>query len=132
MNICRIAKLSKQQMKLFGEETVQPGRVKHQSTSRPKEQRRQQSKHQESKQTPQGSTSTNANKECGNCGSKHPEGCCPAFGRRCNNCKRLNHYTKVCRSGRNINLVQQVETRDDHFYLESIMASLKRLDSWNR
>ena len=132
IDICRIVQLSKQQMKLFGGETVQAGvsRVRHQSTSRPEEQRRKQSKHQKSKQTPQGSTSNNADKECGNCGSKHPEGRCRAFGKRCNNWKKLNHYAKVCRSG--INLVQQVETGDDHFCLESIKASLDSLDSRSR
>ena len=46
-------------------------------------------------------------------------------------CRKLNRCAKVCRSGRNINNVQQVETGDDHFYLESIMASLDSLDSWN-
>ena len=82
--------------------------------------------------TSQGSTSNNADKECGNLGTKRPEGLCPAFDRGCNNCKKLNHYPKVCRSGRNINLVQQVEAGDDHFYLESITASLVSLDSRNR
>ena len=67
-----------------------------------------------------------------NCGSKHLEGHCPALSRRCNNCRKLNHYAKVCRSGRNISIVQQVETGDDHFYLESITASLDSLDSRNR
>jgi len=121
-------------MKLFGGETVQAGvsRVRHQSTGRPEERRRKESKRQESKQTPQGSTSNDADKECGNCGSKHLEGHCPALGRRCNNCRKLNHFAKVCRSVRNINIARQVETGDDHFYLESITASLDSLDSWNR
>ena len=121
-------------MKLFGGETVQAGvsRVRHQSTGRPEERRRKELKRQESKQTPQGSTSNDAGKECGNCGSKHLEGHCPALGRRCNNCRKLNHFAEVCRSGRNINIVQQVETGDDHFYLESITASLHSLDSQNR
>jgi len=134
IDICRIAELSKQQMKLFGGETVQAGvsRIRHQSTGRPEERRRKESKRQESKQTPQGSTSNDADKEGGNCGSKHLEGHYPALGWRCNNCRKLNHYNKVCRSGRNISVVQQVETRDDYFYLESITASLDSLDSRNR
>ena len=80
-------------MKLFGGETVQAGvsQVRHQSTGHPKERRRKESKHQESKQTAQGSTSNDADKECGNCGSKHLEGHCPALGRRCNNCRKLNY-----------------------------------------
>mgnify|MGYP000754315237 CR=1 FL=1 len=107
IDMCRIAELSKQHMKIFGEETVQASvsRVRHQSTGRPEEQRRKESKRQESKQTPQGSTSNDADKECRNCGSKHLEGHCPALGRGCNNCRKLNHYAKGCHSGRNIKIV---------------------------
>ena len=121
-------------MKLFGGETVQAGvsRIRHQSTGRPEERRRKESKCQESKQTPQGSTSNDADIECGNCGSNPLEGHCPALARRCKNCRKLNHFAKVGRSGRNINIVQQVETGDDHFYLESITASLDSVDSRNR
>jgi hypothetical protein len=40
--------------------------------------------------------------ECGNCGGAWPhkngrQGC-PAFGKKCNNCERLNHYERCCRS----------------------------------
>ena len=35
---------------------------------------------------------------CGNCGSKHATGKCPAKGRKCNNCLKYNHFAKMCRS----------------------------------
>ena len=59
--------------------------------------------------------SNDADKECGNNGSKHLEGHCPALGRRCNNCRKLNHFAKVCRSRRNINKLK----------LETIISILK-------
>ena len=38
-------------------------------------------------------------KSCYFCGGEYPhQGRCPAEGTRCNNCKKLNHYSKVCRS----------------------------------
>ena len=32
------------------------------------------------------------------CGTHHVRGNCPAYGHICDNCKRKNHYTRVCRS----------------------------------
>jgi hypothetical protein len=33
---------------------------------------------------------------CKYCGSNHQRGACPAYGQRCNNCGRQNHFAKVC------------------------------------
>ena len=35
--------------------------------------------------------------ECKNCGNRHEYRKCPAYGRRCNKCKRFGHFEKVCR-----------------------------------
>ena len=38
-------------------------------------------------------------KKCGLCGGHFPhQGNCPAQGKRCHNCNKLNHFAKVCRS----------------------------------
>ena len=38
-------------------------------------------------------------RKCGLCGGNYPhQGNCPAQGKRCHNCDKLNHFTKVCRS----------------------------------
>lgn len=37
-------------------------------------------------------------KQCGNCGTRHPYGSCPAKGQQCNKCSKFNHYARVCRS----------------------------------
>lgn len=39
---------------------------------------------------------------CSGCGGQpHDRRTCPAWGRRCNTCKRMNHFAKVCRSTSN-------------------------------
>lgn len=35
-------------------------------------------------------------KLCNYCGDKHERGKCPAYGKMCSNCKRKNHFAKVC------------------------------------
>ena len=40
---------------------------------------------------------------CGNCGTLHDrsqKSSCPAFGTKCLNCGKFNHWRKVCRSGK--------------------------------
>ena len=35
--------------------------------------------------------------KCQNCGIQHPVRKCPAFGKACFNCGKLNHYAEFCR-----------------------------------
>lgn len=35
---------------------------------------------------------------CSYCGSSHAFGRCPAFGKQCRNCDKLNHFASVCRA----------------------------------
>ena len=35
---------------------------------------------------------------CQNCGRNHPPQRCPAYGKTCNACNKLNHFAKCCRS----------------------------------
>ena len=35
---------------------------------------------------------------CKNCATEHGRRECPAYGKRCNGCQKLNHYKKCCRS----------------------------------
>ena len=37
-------------------------------------------------------------KNCGNCGRQHPPRACPAFGKTCRACNKVNHFEEVCRS----------------------------------
>eukprot|EP00794_Sanderia_malayensis_P021364 gene21364-23444_t len=37
-------------------------------------------------------------KQCGYCGLTHEEGQCPAFGKKCRKCQKMNHFAAVCKS----------------------------------
>ncbi|CAI5671480.1 unnamed protein product [Oreochromis niloticus] len=37
-------------------------------------------------------------KTCGRCGMQHPPKTCPAYGKRCNNCNKNNHYARCCKA----------------------------------
>jgi len=63
-------------------------------TSRPQESQRQQTSTQESRRfQQQGNPSP-----CGNCGRFHNKDACPAKGKTCNYCKKIGHFSQVCRS----------------------------------
>ncbi|XP_049878483.1 uncharacterized protein LOC126375547 [Pectinophora gossypiella] len=40
--------------------------------------------------------SSNGIAQCGRCGSVHKKYECPAYGKTCMRCKKLNHYARVC------------------------------------
>ena len=48
---------------------------------------------------------------CKNCGLQHPKRQCPAFGKQCRNCKKLNYFAKCCRSAKR--KVESVEQSED-------------------
>ena len=48
---------------------------------------------------------------CSNCGLQHPKRQCPAYGKQCQECKKLNHFTKCCKSTKHkTESVQQCES----------------------
>ena len=62
------------------------------------------------KQKPPRSQVEQQTKSCYKCGGtfdeKHVK-ICPAIGRTCYNCGKTNHLSKVCRSGKNVHIVQE-------------------------
>ncbi|XP_048004566.1 uncharacterized protein LOC125240629 [Leguminivora glycinivorella] len=50
---------------------------------------------------------------CSNCGHAHRRMECPAFGVRCNNCNRMNHYARMCRSSRQVFQIEEDSTDQD-------------------
>ena len=61
------------------------------------------------------SKTINAIRECGNCGRKHDQQrreFCPAYGKVCNRCSKLNHFAVKCRSGKAKNKQVQVVDED--------------------
>ena len=60
---------------------------------------------------------------CRNCGSTHKPKQCPAYGRKCNACGKLNHYAKMCRSGKKpqqSGVDEVVDAFYDEFQIETV------------
>lgn len=36
--------------------------------------------------------------DCKRCGTEHTSRSCPAYGKQCKNCKKMNHFARMCRS----------------------------------
>jgi hypothetical protein len=45
-------------------------------------------------------TQSSSPANCKFCGGSHAKGKCPAFGKKCSNCQKRNHFAAVCRSRR--------------------------------
>ena len=45
---------------------------------------------------------------CSRCCGKHEPRRCPAYGKVCHTCKKLNHFAKVCKQTKNLNYLQKV------------------------
>jgi hypothetical protein len=43
---------------------------------------------------------------CSYCGRQHLRGKCPAFGKTCNVCKKLNHFVSQCRTNKMVNALE--------------------------
>ena len=50
---------------------------------------------------------------CNYCGSAHPPRKCPAYGKKCLKCNKFNHYSKVCKSAVNIQMINAEEQIND-------------------
>lgn len=53
-------------------------------------------------------------KQCGNCGKSHARNMCPAFGKQCRACNKMNHFESCCRSK-----PSQVHVLDE-YYIDSL------------
>ncbi len=50
--------------------------------------------------------------DCGYCGRSHPVRKCPAYGKSCNKCSKLNHFSSVCRQSKQVNMIKSGQLRD--------------------
>ena len=90
LNTCRASEHSKQQLKTISEAQnanvdFLQGRYTRSVTERhtPSQTRK---------------TSDSDRKPCGNCGNHHKPRSCPAYGKTCDNCSKIGHFAKCCRS----------------------------------
>ena len=124
IEICQADELSLQQLKLFDKDK-EVGAIN--KTRKPRQKYVPRSDQTEDRKPSEHQNGNKTWKTCTNCGNKHPKQKCPAFGRQCNKCKKLNHYAKMCRSSGKLNAVKTKdlkpeETGDDYLFLDSITA----------
>lgn len=113
VDICRSAELSREQVKVLNKTEVQA--VKADRTSQQLASTHSKAKYSSSKNRPQSSnnrslytkySNNNNNKiefnknhyRCKKCNTDHGPRQCPAYGKICNKCKKLNHFSVGCRS----------------------------------
>lgn len=79
---------------------------------------------------------------CSKCGTSHPPGKCPAWGKDCLNCGKKNHYARMCRSKPHRTTkqkaVHQVDVDLDHvqseletqnFFVDTVKESVNTVNS---
>lgn len=63
---------------------------------------------------------------CGNCRRRHGRRNCPAFGKKCHSCSKLNRFEKMCRS-KNVLVVQEgSDLESDSPYVISVISKSKK------
>ncbi|MEE4248367.1 MAG: hypothetical protein V2I33_23530 [Kangiellaceae bacterium] len=65
---------------------------------------------------------------CHSCGYSHPEGRCPAQGKRCMHCNRFNHFRSCCPDNKQKVMLVEADDSDNpdesqHFYIGSLTDS---------
>ena len=65
-------------------------------------------------------------KDCSRCGYQHDKGKCPAQGKRCAKCQKLNHFASVCQSKitvrKGIHYVEEAEDSDEELFVGCITS----------
>ena len=69
-------------------------------------------RHQKEKRIKESNKTPDMIKKCKFCNGSHLRGVCPAYGKRCRNCNRRNHFA-VCCSQKSIKHVHQQDTSSD-------------------
>ena len=90
-------------------------------------------RHQTKQQKPerrQDRTQAQKSPLCKNCGGKHRPKQCPAFGQQCRNCGKMNHWAKVCLSGKKqVNYIQDEEEDEEAPVFTDAITGGKKADA---
>lgn len=111
LEICRATEILKERVQTMHEEKV-IGKVNRKQMSMTKTKKLYVKKSQESKEE------SKADKEfqCRRCNRKHRPRECPAYGKKCNRCGKLNHFKSACR----VKGVQQIEDQEVRLVIEIV------------
>ena len=68
---------------------------------------------------------------CRNCGTKHKRKECPAYGKKCHRCHKLNHFKAMCRSKKNVNAVERQEDScfEETLFVGAVTSKVQN-DEW--
>ena len=69
-----------------------------------------------------------ASHQCEKCGMKHPKKQCPAYGKQCHNCGKQNHFAKLCKGKKKVQLLSQrseTEPSEDTLFIDAVTKQSK-------
>lgn len=70
-------------------------------------------------------------KACGRCGTQHPAKKCPAFGKVCHNCNKMNHFSRNCKSQAKQSKVHALNESDsEEFYVDVVTEQNADKKDW--
>ena len=114
--ICRAEEQAKNQLKCISEEASADLSLVHVVNPRPK--RQSTASHNTLQNEDRGVvkpvTTQHTDSNCRNCGYQHKRDKCPAFGKRCNNCHKFNHFAIYCRSSKGVSALTQKQEEEEH------------------
>lgn len=129
IDICRASEASTSQLKQFTDDNE---KLLH-ALERPKS--ASQSQFRPPQFIPKQHQSSYAPKKCRNCGGEHSSAqrACPAFGKICHNCRKENHFARVCRSktaarDKQAYQVEDIEEDMEEFFIGTVQNASD--DDW--
>ena len=118
----RLLEQSEAQARQMEEGKTSVNAIQHDSRNQRQHAPRQQQRKQQGRPNHQGRRQDQPSKMCRNCGGEYPHhDQCPAKGRTCNYCKKLNHFERWCRAKSKAQDVRSLDT-------ESTPQASARLD----
>ena len=118
LTICRAYEQSKKHIQYLSEET----NIEHVHRINPQKKysRPQTQKSQNSNRSVRETEGQKQHPICDNCGLQHARKQCPAYGKQCRKCGKLNHFQKWCRSKKKVNAIAQDTNSDDELFIGAL------------
>ncbi|CAI5669105.1 unnamed protein product [Oreochromis niloticus] len=68
---------------------------------------------------------------CKRCGTKHASRQCPAYGKQCKNCGKMNHFARMCRSRKVHTVADEATDQQASLFIGAVNAKAQtRTDEW--
>ncbi|KAL3999170.1 nuclear receptor co-repressor 2 [Sarotherodon galilaeus] len=68
---------------------------------------------------------------CKRCGTKHASRQCPAYGKQCKNCGKMNHFARMCRSRKVHTVADEATDQQASLFIGAVNAKTQtRTDEW--